>query len=149
MKSKRIIIITILLALILAYTWYKLSIGNNNIDNNINKAASTQIISSLNVSEFKSEIEVWDKILIDIRTQEELDTFGLIWEDALHLDIYKSDFSNELDKLDKNRKYLIYCAHWNRSKSALDMMAEKWFEYVKDLNGGIAAWINNWEEVFK
>ena len=149
MKSKRTIILIILLALILAYTWYKLSIDNNNIDNNINKVESTQTISSLNVSKFKSEIEVWDKILIDIRTQEELDTFGLIWEDALHLDIYENDFSNELDKLDKNRKYLIYCAHWNRSKSALSIMKSKWFKYVKDLNGGIAAWINNWEEVFK
>ncbi len=149
MKNKKIrILITVLILMILAYVWYTKYANIDNIEaSDIIAIEST--ISSINVSEFKQELDAWDKILIDIRTQEELDTFGLIWENALHLDIYKSNFSSELDKLDKSKKYLIYCYHGNRTKSALDMMKQKWFEYAKDLNGGIDAWINNWEDVFK
>lgn len=148
MKNKKIrIFIIVLMLIILAYMWYTKYMNIDNIE--ASNEGITATIWSINVSEFKQELEVWDKILIDIRTQEELNTFGLIWKDALHLDIYESSFSNELDKLDNSEKYLIYCYHGNRTKSALDMMEEKWFGYVKDLNGGIDAWINNWEKVFR
>ena len=148
MKNKKIrIFIIVLIMIILAYIWYTKYMNIDNIEAWNEEITAT--IWSINVSEFKQELEVWDKILIDIRTQEELDTFGLIWKDVLHLDIYESNFSSELDKLDKDEKYLIYCYHGNRTKSALDIMENKWFEYVKDLNGGIDAWINSWEEMFK
>lgn len=148
MKNKKIgILIVVLTLIILAYVWYTNCESICGIEGS--DVTMTATISSINVSEFKKELEVWDKILVDIRTQEELDTFGLIWKDALHLDIYESNFSSELDKLDKSEKYLIYCYHGNRTKSALDMMKQKWFDYVKDLNGGIDAWINNWEDIFK
>ena len=154
MKNKKIkifisvlIFIAVLILIILAYIWYTNCESICGIE--VSDVTITETISSINVSEFKQELDAWDKILIDIRTQEELDTFGLIWEDALHLDIYKANFSTELDNLDKSKEYLIYCYHGNRTKSALDIMEQKWFEYVKDLNGGIDAWINNWEEVFK
>ncbi len=148
MKNKKIrIFIIILILIILAYVWYTKYANVDNIE--ASNIITTTISSSINVSEFKQELDAWDKVLIDIRTQEELDTFGLIWKNALHLDIYEANFSSELDKLDKSEKYLIYCYHGNRTKSALNIMEGKWFEYVKDLNGGIDAWINNWEKVFK
>lgn len=156
MKNKKILIsITIVIVAFILY------IGYNNCENvcygktgeitneKIDNLDAIQTISTLWVIEFKKELEMWDKILIDIRTKEEIDTLGLIWKNALNLDIYKSDFSSKLDTLDKSKKYLIYCRSGNRTKSALNIMKEKWFIYVKDLNGGITSWINNWEKVFK
>ena len=157
MKNKKILLsIGIWIFIITIYTWYtqyknmdEIQIEKETIINEIENPEVNQIISNLSISEFKKEMEMWDKILLDIRTQEELTTFGMISEDALHLDIYNQKFNTELDKLDKSKKYLIYCYHGNRTKVALDMMKAKGFGYVKDLDSWIDVWINLGEKVFK
>jgi len=79
-----------------------------------------------------------DFFIIDMRNPEEF-TDGHI-ENAINLDYRSETFQDELDKLDKNKIYLIYCASGIQSGSALDMMAELAFREVYKISGGINAW---------
>jgi rhodanese-related sulfurtransferase len=105
--------------------------------------------SQIFINEFKKDLENSDVILIDIRTPWELSEFWKIRENQLFIDFYSSDFKEKINKLDKNKKYIIYCWHWNRSKLARDYMKKLGFKYVKDLYGWIDAWIKTWEKVVK
>lgn len=75
--------------------------------------------------------------IIDIRTSEEF-LAGHI-EKSANIDYYGS-FEEEIEKLDKNNKYLIYCKSGNRSGQALKIFEKLGFKEVYDLEGGYIAW---------
>ena len=77
-------------------------------------------------------------VIIDVRTPEEY-ADGHI-EKAINLDYYSETFADELDQLDKEKTYLIYCRTDQRSGEALDMMAELGFREVYNMLGGIVQW---------
>ena len=79
-----------------------------------------------------------DFVIIDVRTPEEF-AEGYI-ENAVIIDFRSETFLDELNKLDKDKTYFIYCRSGNRSGSALDIMAELNFREVYNLSGGITAW---------
>ncbi len=79
-----------------------------------------------------------DFVTLDVRTPEEF-VDGYI-EDAVNLDYYSETFRNELNDLDKDKTYLIYCQSGNRSGRALDIMEELNFREVYNISGGIIAW---------
>lgn len=151
MKNKKIrIFIIVLILIILAYILYNkhMSVANTKGSDKTNEVIE-QTIWSIDISEFKNELAVWDRMLIDIRTKAELDNVWTIKQNVLNIDFYWPDFVDNLNKLDKSKKYLIYCRSGNRTKSALNIMKKEWFKYVQALNGGIISWINNWEKIFK
>ena len=61
-------------------------------------------------------------------------------ENVLNIDFYSETFRDELDKLDKDKTYLIYCRSGNRSGKALDIMAELNFREAYNMLGGIIEW---------
>ncbi|MFC2021677.1 rhodanese-like domain-containing protein [Chloroflexota bacterium] len=79
-----------------------------------------------------------DFVIIDVRTPEEF-AEGYI-ENAVNIDFYSKTFRDELDNLDKNKTYLIYCRSGGRSGKALDIMAELGFKEAYNTLGGIIAW---------
>jgi len=76
-----------------------------------------------------------DFCVLDVRTPGEFSRGAI--PGAINLDIYASNFSEELDKLDKNKTYLVYCRSGNRSKTALALMKQLGFGYVYELDEGI------------
>lgn len=76
--------------------------------------------------------------LIDVRTPEEYSA-GKIGE-ASNVDFYASDFNAQLEKLDKTKPTLIYCASGGRSGKAAGIMKEMGFKEVYDLEGGYKGW---------
>ncbi len=80
-----------------------------------------------------------DFIILDIRTLEEYESGHL--ENSIRIDFYSDDFEEQLDKLDKNKTYLIYCRSANRSSKALNIMQELGFKEVYHISGGINEWI--------
>ena len=94
-------------------------------------------IRHLDLKEFKKEIK--NSIVIDIRTPDEV-AQGTIVEKPLNIDFYSPTFLDDLKKLDKNKKYLIYCRSGHRSGLALKDMEKLGFKNVADLKGGILAW---------
>jgi rhodanese-related sulfurtransferase len=79
-------------------------------------------------------------IIIDVRTPEEF-VEGHI-EGAINIDFQSENFSGQIDELDRNNKYLIYCRSGNRSRGALEVMVEMDFKEVYHLSAGIIKWID-------
>jgi rhodanese-related sulfurtransferase len=104
-------------------------------------------IWSISVSEFKQKMKQ-DYVLIDIRTLTEIQEAKIEWIDLI-LDCYSPNFMNELDKLDRNKKYLIYCRSGSRTWMSLKIMSQLWFKEVYDLEWWLISWVNTWEELVK
>ena len=79
-----------------------------------------------------------DFIILDVRTPEEV-AEGYI-KDAINIDYYSKSFRDELDQLDKNQTYLIYCRSGARSGKSRDIMAELNFREVYNILGGFIRW---------
>ena len=77
-------------------------------------------------------------VILDVRTPEEF--LGEYIENAINLDYYSETFRDDLDKLDKNKTYLIYCRSGRRSENALNIMEELDFKEVYNMLGGITKW---------
>ncbi|NOQ17742.1 MAG: rhodanese-like domain-containing protein [Dehalococcoidales bacterium] len=78
-------------------------------------------------------------IIVDVRTPEEF--AGGHIANAIMVDFRSENFREEIDKLDKDKTYLIYCRTGNRSRGALDIMAELGFQKVYHLTSGIVGWL--------
>ena len=83
--------------------------------------------------------------ILDFRTPEEFKTGHI--ENAVNIDYYVGDRTNnsktirgELNKLDKNKTYLIYCLVDFRARATMDMMEHLGFREVQDISGGIVQW---------
>lgn len=75
--------------------------------------------------------------IIDIRTKEEFDTSKI--EGAINIDFY-GDFEREIDYLNRDGIYLIYCQSGNRSGQAMPIFEKMQFQQVYELAGGFNSW---------
>lgn len=97
-------------------------------------------VIDLDVQTFSKEAMSKDYILLDIRTIDEFNAGHI--KGAKEIDYYKTQhFSDFLDSLDKNKKYLIYCHSGRRSGLALEIFKQKGFKNVSDLAGGYNSWL--------
>ncbi len=80
-----------------------------------------------------------DFIILDVRTPEEFS--GGHIAGAVNLDVSSPDFQEQLDNLDKDKKYLVYCRTARRSAEAARIMKSTGFKEVYDLTGGIVQWV--------
>ena len=79
-----------------------------------------------------------DFVVLDVRTPDEY-AEGYI-EGAINIDYYADDFENSLDKLDKDKTYLVYCRSGRRSAEARDVMTELGFQNIYNMTGGFQDW---------
>jgi rhodanese-related sulfurtransferase len=103
-----------------------------------NNLEETQIIQRITVNNFSEGIINDDIILIDIRTIEEFNEGHI--ENAINMDYYANDFSNQINSLDKEKTYYIYCRSGTRSGNALNIFKNLGFKEVYDLKNGINSW---------
>ena len=75
---------------------------------------------------------------MDIRTPLEV-MRGTIGK-PVALNMYDPLFTRELEKLDREKEYLIYCATGNRSGNLMGVMDQMGFKTVYNLSGGIMGW---------
>lgn len=97
-------------------------------------------MKELSQEEWKAQLEQDDKaVILDVRTQEEVDEGHI--PDAKHLDIYKGqEFVDEIDKLDREKNYYIYCRSGARSAQACTLMDQMGFNNTYNLIGGFSKW---------
>jgi phage shock protein E len=74
-----------------------------------------------------------DLTIIDVRTPEEFADGHLA--DAELVDIYEAAFRDEIDGLDRDGSYVLYCRSGNRSGQAAAFMQELGFAEVYDAGG--------------
>ena len=75
-------------------------------------------------------------VLLDVRTAEEVE-MGAI-NGSINIDV--DDLRKRLNELDKNKKYVIYCAVGIRGYIALRIMKENGFKDVYNLTGGYSTY---------
>lgn len=80
-------------------------------------------------------------VVLDIRTPEEFNEVRLA--DAVNVDFYDADFADQLDGLDKNDPYVMYCRSGNRSSDAVKTMKDLGFVEVYEIDGGIVNWYDS------
>ena len=78
-------------------------------------------------------------VVLDVRTEDEVE-LGII-PNAVHIDIYKGQgFIDDLEQLDKNKNYYVYCKSGGRSAQACAIMNQLGFENTHNLLGGFSDW---------
>ena len=77
-------------------------------------------------------------IILDVRTPEEYSEAHI--DNAENIDFNSSTFNEEIEKLDKNNKYLVYCRSGHRSSNAVKLMIKLGFTDLHNLSGGIRKW---------
>ncbi len=76
--------------------------------------------------------------VIDVRPEEEL-VEGEI-EGHTTINFFDPSFKDEVDKLDRDKTYLLHCRSGNRSGKACQIMGQMGFDRLYNLDGGIQAW---------
>ena len=77
-------------------------------------------------------------ILIDCRVPIEFKTGYL--EGAQNMDYFGEEFYDQLENLDSNAIYLVYCRSGRRSLRTCTLMQNSGFLQVYNLDGGLKAW---------
>lgn len=88
--------------------------------------------------DFSQTAKQSDVTLIDVRTKEEFDAGHI--SGAENIDFYAEKFADNLNKLDKDKKYAIYCRSGNRTGQTMELMKQLGFKNVSELKNGIVAW---------
>lgn len=73
--------------------------------------------------------------IIDVRTPGEFAEGHL--HDSMNFDIQGSNFSSEVDSLDKSANYVVYCRSGNRAGKAIEFMQEHGFTGTLTNAGGV------------
>ncbi len=93
--------------------------------------------SLLPYSEFQTKFDQMpNAMLIDVRTQEEFDSGHI--ENAVNIDFQDPSFISEIQKLDKDGQYFVYCRSGNRSAQAVSLMKKQGIKNISELEGGIS-----------
>jgi rhodanese-related sulfurtransferase len=87
-------------------------------------------------------------IVIDLRTPAEIAAKGKI-RGALELDYLSKNAEKNIDTLDRNRRYLVYCAGGGRSSECAAYMEQKGFKEIINLDKGFTEWLKNGYDVEK
>jgi|GEM_PF-704469 rhodanese-related sulfurtransferase len=72
-------------------------------------------------------------VIIDVRTPEEFQSGHV--PKALNIDIYNPQFEAEIAKLDREKKYILYCRSGARASRALQLMRNMGFKDVENYGG--------------
>jgi len=84
-------------------------------------------------------------VLIDLRNKDELDESGRI-ERAVHIPL--DELRNRLDELDKNKRYILFCAVGLRGYIGYRILSQHGFD-ARNLSGGFKTWLGAKEKIMK
>jgi rhodanese-related sulfurtransferase len=77
-------------------------------------------------------------VIVDVRTPEEFNEGHLLG--AVNIDYGAADFEEKVNKLDKDKMYLVYCRSGRRSEEAAKIMSNLGFKNVVNMLGGVIEW---------
>lgn len=104
---------------------------------NSGSQAENATYQNLNVAEFREKLSVPGVVILDVRTPAET-AQGKV-ANALEIDIQSPNFKQQIEALDKDKTYLVYCKAGGRSARACSAMQEMGFNELYNLEGGFTA----------
>lgn len=102
-------------------------------------AAKTGVYQNVDAKTFNSMLGKANVVVIDVRTPGEYAS-GYI-KGAKSMNLYDRSFQSNIEQLDKNKTYMVYCRSGARSARAMSTMKAKGISTVYNLQGGIGAWM--------
>ena len=118
--------------LILFISLFMLSIGG------FSQTVEKDSIQVLSIEKFEKMMSKKKNRLVDVRTPEEVSEGQIAG--ALNINFLGENFASEIQNLNKNETYLLYCRSGARTRKAADQMQKAGFKTVYMLEGGITAW---------
>ena len=79
-----------------------------------------------------------DLVLLDVRTEPENRSHRL--PGAVLIPV--QELAARVEELDPDRPHLIYCEHGVRSVAACEFLADRGFDALSNLGGGMARWLH-------
>ena len=108
----------------------------------------TALIKDIHAAEAKGLLDNdKDIIIVDVRTPREFEAGHI--QGAKNINVADKDFRSNIENLDRDSTYLVYCQVGNRSKYAVNVMKELDFKTIYHLNNGISEWIREGNPVEK
>lgn len=98
-------------------------------------------INNLTPVEFRAKLDIaTEEIVLDVRTPNEFRHSAI--PNAINLNYLGDDFIENLQKLDKNKTYFIYCRTGRRSVRVCTLMRNGGIDKnrIYNLDGGLVAW---------
>jgi rhodanese-related sulfurtransferase len=107
-----------------------------------------QTVKNVDAQTFKQLIDEKKGVLIDLRTEQEISAKGKI-KGAKQIDFLSKTAEADIEKLDKSKTYLIYCAGGGRSGDCAALMEKQGFKQVVNLEKGFEDWKRKGFEIEK
>ncbi|MGL4721879.1 MAG: rhodanese-like domain-containing protein [Desulfovibrionaceae bacterium] len=104
----------------------------------IKKEEISSLPEDITIQEAALKILDPEYMVVDVRTAKELESGHL--QGAINIDIKQSDFAEQIDKLPRDKKYIIYCVSGKRSAVATNTMKSMGFTSVEHMKDGINGW---------
>ena len=102
--------------------------------------SSAENIKNLSAEEFEKQIIATNgEQLIDVCYPREFAKHHI--QGARNINFRSPDFRAQIDKLDRNKPILLYCAHGVRSKLTANMCRKMGFKIIYDLDSGLVGWL--------
>ena len=86
-----------------------------------------------------------DFIILDLRPPKKYIKAKI--KNAINFDYNNENFDDNLEKLDKNKTYLICCTFGLKSNITIEMMEELGFREIYCIDGGLIKWKNQGFEI--
>jgi rhodanese-related sulfurtransferase len=95
-------------------------------------------VNVISQKKFKRQMNKDNVVILDVRTPEE---FNAGYIPGAKLINYKdSTFAQQINALNKNKHYLVYCKSGNRSNKTVQHMLNNGFKNVRQLEDGYSKW---------
>jgi rhodanese-related sulfurtransferase len=98
-------------------------------------------VTNMNVEDFSKKTAESGVVTLDVRTPGEFMTGHI--QDAQNIDFESGSFESQIESLDKNGTYAVYCRSGNRSGQAVKVMQDAGFKNIYNLDGGVIDWANS------
>ena len=99
------------------------------------------IIQDINKEEVNNLIENKSVKLIDLRTYKEFSQGSI--KNSYNIDFQKREFIDNINSLDKDKEYIIYCMSGNRSEKASLIMKSLGFKIIYHYKKGYNDWVKD------
>ncbi|MCB0402984.1 MAG: rhodanese-like domain-containing protein [Flavobacteriales bacterium] len=122
--------------------------GNSNPEATTEQITQQQeVVVDVTVEQFKTLIVEQGGTVLDVRTPEEW-AEGTI-ANAQKINYFDESFATQVESLDKTAPVFVYCKAGGRSASAAQVLKDKGFSKIYNLDGGITAWAAAGNETVK
>lgn len=92
-------------------------------------------LSNLSFEEFQERSAIAESVIMDVRRVDEIHDGK--FPKAIHIDYFSADLVDQLEVLDHDVPYFVYCRSGRRSLRVCALMRNAGFKEVHNLDGGL------------